>query len=273
MSPLPQNLNPVLVQANHVEYRGRLAGYYQRMQRRSGGHFVSREEIDRKSFQTLSQLLMSVPGINAVSLRTGGGAVRMRGRGCRPMVWLDGMPMSAAEVDLDAFPPSTIQGIELYPGSATAPADFVANGPSGCGTILLWSRGPDTDPPARAQARNIDLDSLVESLKVFSADQVEKPAKAIGRESFDVTYPPELFAAGVGGSVFVEFVVDVTGRVEADTYSTVSSSHPLFSRAVNRAVQEMTYTPAMKDGKPVRQAVQQPFTFVPGLRKAAQASK
>jgi TonB family protein len=274
MAPLPRTLSPVLVQANHVEYRGRLAGYYQRMQRRSGGYFVSRDEIDRKSFQTLSHLLTSVPGINAFTLRSGGGTVRMRGMGCRPMVWLDGVPMPAGEVDLDAFPASTLHGIELYLGSTATPAEFVRNdGNSSCGTILLWSRGRDTDPLAQARATKVDLDSLLESLQVFSADQVEKPAELAGRRPLDVTYPPELFAAGVGGSVLVEFVVDVTGRVEGDTYSTVSSSHPLFSQAVKRAVQDMTYTPAMKDGGPVRQAVQQPFTFVPGLRKAAQASK
>ena len=274
MAPLPRTLSPVLVQANHVEYRGRLAGYYQRMQRRSGGYFVSRDEIDRKSFQTLSHLLTSVPGINAFTLRSGGGTVRMRGMGCRPMVWLDGVPMPAGEVDLDAFPASTLHGIELYLGSTATPAEFVTNdGNSSCGTILLWSRGRDTDPPAQARATKVDLDSLLESLQVFSADQVEKPADVAGRRPLDVTYPPELFAAGVGGGVLVEFVVDTSGRIEADTYSIVSSSNPLFSQAVNRALQSVMYTPATKNGRPVRQAVQQPFSFVPGFHKAAQVSK
>ena len=45
----------------------------------------------------------------------------MRGRTCWPLVWIDGTPMPAGEVDLDAFSPSTIQGIELYLGSTTAP--------------------------------------------------------------------------------------------------------------------------------------------------------
>jgi TonB family protein len=271
MSALPRTLRPVLVQANQVEYKGRLAGYYQRLQRRSGGYFISREEIDRNSSRALSQLLRSVPGISAFPIRSGGSAVRMRGRGCRPLVWLDGIPLPAGEVDLDAFPTSTIHGIELYPGSTTTPPDYTANaGLSSCGTIMLWSRGADTDPPRTRPAKAVDLDRLVQSMSVFSADQVDKPAQLMTLESLTVTYPPELFAGGVGGSVLVEFVVDTAGKIERGTYSVVSSSHALFTAAVAQALESAAYTPALKNGRAVRQAVQQPFNFDPGPRKAAQ---
>ena len=274
MSALPRTLRPVLVQANRVEYKGRLAGYYKRLQRRSGGYFISREEIDRNSSRALSQLLRTVPGINAFPIRSGGSAVRMRGRGCRPLVWLDGIPLPAGEVDLDAFPTSTIHGIEVYPGSTTTPPDYTANaGLSSCGTIMLWSRGADTDAPRTRPAKAIDLDRLVQSMSVFSADQVDKPAQLMALESLTVTYPPELFAVGIGGAVLVEFVVDTAGKIERDTYSVVSSSHALFTAAVAQALESAAYTPAMKNGRAVRQAVQQPFSFDPGPRKAAQRMK
>ncbi len=274
MSTLPRTLQPVLVQANQVEYKGRLAGYYQRLQRRSAGYFISRDEIDRNSFRSLSQLLKNAPGVNAFPLRSGGAAVRMRGRGCRPLVWLDGVPLPAGEVDLDAFPASTLHGIELYLGSTTAPMDYTANnGLSSCGTILLWSRGADTEPPTRRKRQPVDLEGLVESLSAFSSDQVDKPAQLIGTESLDVIYPPELSATGVAGSVLVEFVVDTTGRIEAETVSVVSSSNPLFTAAVWRALQGAKYSAAIRGGKRVRQIVQQPFRFAPGQRKAAQGMK
>jgi TonB family protein len=269
MVPLPRMLSPVVVQASNRDLGGRLAGYYHRMQRKAGGYFISRAEIDRKSFQTLSQLIATTPGISAFTLRSGGGTVRMRGSGCRPMVWLDGVPMPAGEVDLDAFSPTTLQGIELYPGSTMAPADFVVNDRlSACGTILLWSRGRDTDPPVRNPVSRVDIVALIDSLQVFSADQVQKPAEIVGREPLKVIYPPELYAANIGGSVLVEFVVDAIGRIEADTYSVVSSSNPLFTQAVTRALESAKYTPAVRSDKPVRQAVQQSFSFVPGSMSA-----
>ncbi len=274
MARVPGTLNTVLVRTNRFEYSGRLAGYYQRLQRHTGGHFISRDEIDRKSFRSLTQLLNSVPGINSFALRSGGGTVRMRGQSCRPMVWLDGVAMPAAEVDLDAFPTSTLHGVELYFGSSSAPSDFIANeGVSGCGTILLWSRGADTDPaPTRASSK-VDLEQLIESLTVFSADQVARPAELLNAASLEVKYPVDLFAAGVIGSVVAEFVVDTTGRIEPGTFSVVTSSDPRFSSAVQSAIANARYTPAVKDGKAVRQAVQQPFSFLGNQPAGGQGSR
>lgn len=275
MTRIPTTLSPVFVQSTKVEYTGRLAGYYQRLQRHSGGQFISREEIDKKSFRSLSQLLGSVPGVSSFGLRSGGGTVRMRGRTCRPIVWLDGVAMPAAEVDLDAFPTSTLQGIELYLGSSSAPADFTANGGlSSCGSILLWSRGRDTEPPpTRANRNNVDLEGLIESLTVFAANQVTEPAELVDTSAFDVRYPQDLYAEGVGGTVVAEFVVDTSGRIEKQTFSIVTATNSRFSAAVERAMGSARYTPAKKDGRPVRQAVQQSFSFVRNQQKPGQVSK
>lgn len=275
LTQLPSRVGTVVVRTSRMEYKGRLGGYYRRLQRRTGGTFISRGQIDKKSAGSLSQLLKTVPGINAFPLMSGGSAVRMRGRACRPIVWLDGVPLPAGEVDLDAFPTNTLQGIELYLGSTNAPTDFAVNdGMSNCGTILLWSRGPDTEPARpRKGVTPVDLVRLVESLVVFSADQVEKQAELANPASFNVSYPPELFAEGIGGAVVAEFVVDTAGKVEPGTFSIVTSSNPRFSAAVQLSVQNASYLPAKKDGRPVRQAVQQPFSFVPGSRNSAQAAK
>jgi TonB family protein len=269
MQPIPRTLSSVVINASKPEYSGRLAGYYQRLERRSSGYFISRDEIDKKSYRSLSQLLRTVPGINSIPLRVGGNGIRMRGNRCRPLVWIDGVPMPAAEVDLDAFPTSSLHGIELYSGATTAPIDLQVNGSlSSCGTIALWSRGPDTDPPSRRKSSTLDLTHLIESLSVFSADQVEQPAVVAAPEGLHVTYPPELFAKGVGGSVLAEFVVDTSGNVESETINLVSSTDPLFSAAVLRSLPSARYVPAMKGGKAVRQVVHQPYRFVPGQHKS-----
>ncbi|HUQ19120.1 MAG TPA: TonB family protein [Gemmatimonadaceae bacterium] len=271
MAAAPRTLSSVIINAARPEYKGRLAGYYQRLERRSSGHFIGRDEIDKKSFRTLSQLLRGVPGINSVSLRTGGNGIRMRGRGCRPLVWIDGVPMPAGEVDLDAFPPNSLHGIELYLGATAIPFELQGTGStSNCGTIALWSRGSDTEAPKRNAEGKTDLTRLLESMTVFSADQVERAAVVQDAEGLKVEYPPELFAKGVAGSVLAEFVVDTAGVIEEGTVAVVSSTDPLFSSAVLKSLANVHYVPAMKAGHAVRQVVHQPYRFVPGSRHASQ---
>jgi TonB family protein len=261
LAHLPIFLETVLVETQRVNYTGRLAGYYQRLEKRNGGYFITRDQINRENPRTLSQLLQHVPAITASRIRGGGSGVRMRGRTCAPLVWLDATPMPAAELDLNAISPQTIQGIELYLGSTTAPARFVLNrDANSCGTIILWSRGPDTDPIASSKPSQ-DLEQLVASLTVFTADQVDKRAELA--VSSPPSYPAPLFAEGVGGSVVAEFVVDTSGHVEEGTFGIVSSTNPLFSEAVREAVESATYTPAQRHSLRVRQLVQQPFSFVP----------
>jgi TonB family protein len=266
---LPTQLKPVVVRTDRIEYKGRLAGYYQRLESQNGGYFISRDQIDRENPRMLSQLLTHVPGVNATRMRAGGGGVRMRGRNCWPLVWLDGLQMGAGEVDLDAFPPSTIHGIELYLGSTTAPMRYLGTRDmSSCGTILLWSRGPDTDPPVKPGPPRYDIEKLVASLKVYTPDQVDKPVAADPQHAVSVEYPAPLFASGVGGSVIAEFVVDTDGKVQDGTFGIVSSTDPLLSDAVRRAVEVATFRPAMLRGSPVKQVVQQPFSFPPREKKS-----
>lgn len=261
---LPTFLRTVLVDAKRVTpYRGRLAGYHGRLEKRNGGHFITRDQINRENPRTLSQLLQHVPAIRSSRMRGGGSGVRLRGRPCAPLVWLDATPMPAGDVDLDAISPQTIQGIEIYLGSTTAPSAFILNrDASSCGTIVIWSRGPDTDPIRTKHKPTEDLVQLVASLSVFSADQVDAVA-ALTSTSAAVIYPPPLYAQRVGGAVVAEFVVDTAGRMEEGTFGIVSSTDPLFSEAVREAVERATYTPAQRRGLRVRQLIQQPFAFVP----------
>ncbi|HUF66455.1 MAG TPA: TonB family protein [Gemmatimonadaceae bacterium] len=274
---LPTLLAATPVRARAVEFTGRLAGYYERLAKGGAGQFITRERIDRENPRMLSQLLQRSPGVTASRIRGGGMGVRMRGRNCWPLVWIDGVVMPAGEVDLDAFPPSSIQGIELYLGSTTAPAKYVyLRSASSCGTILLWSRGPDTDPMTRTPRTSAFLEQLVASLSVFTADKVDEGVRLIGPEVLTVAYPPALLASRTGGTVIAEFVVGAGGRVEENTFGVVSSPHPLFTEAVREAIVRAEYVPAVRNGVPVRQLVQQPFEFSPEsgrLAPAAQAAE
>ena len=264
---LPVMVQPVIVEGGRVEYKGRLAGYYERLQRRSGGTFISRDLIDRRTSKTLSQLLAATPGVSSLRLRAGG-AVRMRGRSCRPLVWLDGVPLPAGEVDLDAFPVNTLHGIEIYLGSTNAPSAFTASqGRSSCGTILLWSRGRDTEQSTPPRRSGIDLEELAASQSVYTPDAVDTQA-ALVQQPFQVSYPPALFAQGISGTAIAEFVVDVTGKIAPETFGIFFATHPLFAEAVTQSLADARFRPATKGGKPVRQFVQQPFNFTPGVLRS-----
>jgi hypothetical protein len=253
-------LAPVTVRARKGDFTGRLAGYYERLERQSGGYFITRAQIDRENSRSLSQLLQSVPAMRGSRGRAGSQGVRMRGRTCWPLVWLDGSPMPSGDVDLDGIPPNTIQGIELYLGSTTAPTRYSApRDLSSCGTILIWSRGPDTDPlpPRRG---SVNLERLVASLSVYTAEQVDSAAKVKGAPIV-AAYPPSLMAEGLSGRVVAEFIVGVDGRMEAESFGWVTSTHPLFTDAARRALEHTEFVPAIKDGRLVRQIINQLFIF------------
>lgn len=271
LAPLAANLSPVVVKTTRVEYKGRLAGYYERLARRSNGQFITRADIDDQNPRTLSQLLQRAPGMSAFRGRGGLSGVRMRGRNCWPLVWLDGTQMPSGEFDLDGISPNTLQGIELYLGSTSAPVRYTGGRDfSGCGTILLWSRGPDTDPVVK-QKSLWSLEALVASMSVYTADQVDTSAALDASRSFNVEYPASLFAQKMSGTVIAEFVVSADGKVEDDTFGVVSSPDRLFSESVRRALSSAVYRPAIKGGRAVRQLVHQPFTFSLGAKATSTA--
>lgn len=270
LRPLPQTLAPVTVTTKRADHYGRLTGFYERLERRAGGYFITRYEIDQQQPRVLGHVLQRVPGVTLVRGRAGITGVRLRGRRCWPLVWLDGMPMAAGDVDIDSFSPYGIEGIELYLGATGPPLRYTAmNDGSSCGTILLWTRSSELEP--RVQHSSLDeLQRLVAANSVFTAEEVDSAARLDPARVVPVSYPPSLFAAGVKGLVLAEFVVDTLGRVELSTIGVVSSTHPLFAHAVREALPAASYTPAQRGGRRVRQLVYQPFDFAPTRSRARQ---
>lgn len=263
--PVIQRLAPVQVSATRSRYTGRVAGFYDRLEHHITGTFITRDQIDRENPRFLTQLLQRVPGVDVMRGRTGiPRAVRLRGRDCAPFVWLDGAPMPAGEVDMDSFPPNTLEGIEIYLGATDAPGRYQwMRGKSNCGTILLWSRSMETQVARHRPGDDArDLEQLLAGEHVFTAAQVDQPVGADSSAPLDVPYPPTLHATGTSGKVVAEFVVDTLGKVEPETIGIVSSANPLFSDAVVLALQHATFRPAVRHGQRVRQLVHQPIEFV-----------
>jgi len=78
-----------------------------------------------------------------------------------------------------------------------------------------------------------------------------------------ITYPPEMQALRVGGTVVVEARVDASGHVLAGTARVVASPNPGLEREAMRVVTAARYKPARRSGHAVAVTIRQPITFAP----------
>lgn len=136
-----------------------------------------------------------------------------------------------ATVPSELPPPSTIIGTTRLDEFGGAPLDSTPRG----------AVGPPTSEP-------------------FNEFMVEKAVRA--RDSNPTPRYPSLLAnAGVEGVVYAQFVVDTTGRVEAESIRFPKSDHALFERAVRDVLVRSRFSPAEAGNQRVRQLVEQAFSF------------
>jgi hypothetical protein len=137
-------LGIIPVPAIHVSVKRvvwpKMRGFESRMQR-SEGTFITRDEIQRRQPQELSDLLRTVPGLTFArpsiefeDTRVVMGHGRLQ---CTPTLYMDGHRVSAFR--LDDFAPEHIEAIEVYTRMSLVPGQYRI-GPNRCGAILLWSR-------------------------------------------------------------------------------------------------------------------------------------
>lgn len=93
----------------------------------------------------------------------------------------------------------------------------------------------------------------------FTEDRVERAVQPLGGAG--PRYPDALRAAGIEGVVRMRFIVGANGRVESGSLETIDSPNAAFTQAVHNALLSMRFRPAEVGGRPVRQLVEQSFTF------------
>jgi hypothetical protein len=119
------------------------------------GHFITRADIERRNPARVTDLLATVPGVQLESGGRGNHSVvymtrSTQGR-CPAQVYVDGMLLNrrlitgrdAGFVIDDAVNPASIEGIEVYRGTAGMPAEFLSPEAS-CGVVVIWTRRGDT---------------------------------------------------------------------------------------------------------------------------------
>lgn len=75
------------------------------------------------------------------------------------------------------------------------------------------------------------------------------------------SYPDALRRAGVNGTVQVEFVVGVDGKVEGTSIEIIAASPPALGPAAKSAVEKFTFKPGQVNGKAVRTRVAIPLVY------------
>lgn len=74
-------------------------------------------------------------------------------------------------------------------------------------------------------------------------------------------YPLTMLRQGVQGSVATQYVVDTNGVADTASLKILRATHPDFVDAVRAALPYMRFMPAKIGAKPVRQLVEQEFSF------------
>jgi hypothetical protein len=137
----------VTTRATPVHRHPGLQAFYRRAELRMGGTFLTREQIDERNPERVADLFHM---IGSFTVNTAAQTILNERSVCAPQVFLDGMriaPGGRLHVEwgrsyeaLDAFTiPVQLEGIEVYAGAATTPAEFTGS-MALCGTVVLWTR-------------------------------------------------------------------------------------------------------------------------------------
>ncbi len=140
----------VVAQAETLERSVAFRGFDHRVQLGFGSYFT-RSDIDEIQPQRVSDLLRRVPGVRL----TGSGAGHrqivtmsrsLMGRGggpCQVQIYMDGRLITRARsVDIsvdELVAPGDLEGVEIYRGLSTVPAEFMTPD-AHCGVVALWTR-------------------------------------------------------------------------------------------------------------------------------------
>lgn len=128
----------------------RLQGFERRRERKNGGQFITRADIDRRLPRETSDIMRWVQGVRMVDsmgvqlpVSTRGQKVDLRTRLitlCVMRVGVDGI-LKEPYFPMNTITTSDIHGIEVYAGAASLPPEFGgARKDAGCGLIMIWTR-------------------------------------------------------------------------------------------------------------------------------------
>jgi hypothetical protein len=154
LDPVAVLLAPLEVLARRKGERSPVLENFDRRVHMGSGYYITREDIEERDPTFVTDLLATVPGVRV----TGSGAgtrrtiemARSSGRDCPVQIFVDGMlvnrpiqpgfgaPVAGYTID-DVALPNSVEGIEIYRGLSTVPAEFLTPD-ADCGVVAIWTR-------------------------------------------------------------------------------------------------------------------------------------
>lgn len=142
LDAIPYELPEIVVTGQRTRLVfGPLREFYRRMNEGMGGHYITRDEIERRVPRAVSDLLRSVPGVEVNQVGIDPAQVRMfasRGSCSEPLLFLNGIAVDAPSPDV-LIDPAQVEALEVYTRPLNVPPEFASQG-STCGVIAIWSR-------------------------------------------------------------------------------------------------------------------------------------
>ncbi|HEV2130619.1 MAG TPA: TonB-dependent receptor plug domain-containing protein [Longimicrobiaceae bacterium] len=136
----PVALAALQVKVHKKGRRLELTGF-ERRKARGFGTFITREQIEARQPQRMSDVLRSVPGVHLASTGFSDSRASMLrstpSRRCPIQYYMDGVQVFA--FNIDDVRPHDIEGLEIYKGASEIPPDF-NRGTALCGVIVIWTR-------------------------------------------------------------------------------------------------------------------------------------
>lgn len=136
-----------------------LEGFRQRLST-GNGVYITREDIEARKPALVVDLLRDIPGVSVTGASSGNRPSVAVGRaqataqlsGCEAQIYVDGFlvnrrtgPRQGQIADFridDVVSPMSVEGIEIYRGLGTVPAEFL-NPDARCGVVVIWTRRGD----------------------------------------------------------------------------------------------------------------------------------
>lgn len=147
MAVHPVKLEPLVVKKRKVYDVGRLAEFFERMDRNKKlgiGVFVTRDQIESRHAGRTSDYLREIPSVNVLAHGVHH-TVYMQGVGgpCRPKLVVDGVEVHGDDELDNLVSAGSLEGMEVYRGPAEMPAAYYDD--SGCGVVIAWTRRGTTN--------------------------------------------------------------------------------------------------------------------------------
>ena len=104
--------------------------------------------------------------------------------------------------------------------------------------------------------------AIDDTIRLYRSDEIAADSQATydpAELATRLRYPEDALMNGIEGEAIVETIVDTDGAVIEVTVTRTDS--PLFVEASMDAVQDIRFTPARRDGRPVRTIVTIPVRF------------